>query len=173
QRYRLKQRIDATRRHQSIRHRYLLVRQVIGDNSFQFRNHLAIEFTRVIQCPTEERYLEEQLERNQRRRQINNLRSSASQMLANQIEIARQSAITTSQTPIDTAILKRAKNSASQWRDRKEFEDMPIIKERRHPCLRFTGIRAGAFNITIERKGIALVLFLWIVKVVKRGIGCS
>src|SRR5205085_1788084 len=101
---------------QTVSHARLLIRQVITDDHFQFRDDLPIELTRVIKRAAEQGHLKEQLEGNESRGQVDDLRTPITQVLTNQIEIAPEPAIGSPQTPIDAAVLERAKDSTRESR---------------------------------------------------------
>src|SRR5207248_1876254 len=117
--------------------------EILGDDRFKFRNNLPIKLARIIKRAAEHCDLKKQLERHERERKIDDLWPAVSEVLAYQIQIARQPAICIAQASINAAIFQRAEDSASKGRNREQVKDSTVIKERRHPCLRFTGILAG------------------------------
>src|ERR1700704_2187389 len=92
-------------------------------------------------------------------------------MLADQIQITFQAAIRVTEPPIDTSVLKRAKDSTRQHRDWKQVEDVTIV-ERGMRILRMVVAQVANLRyVTIQCKSITRVLILRIVKLGQRGIG--
>src|SRR5205085_5288457 len=116
---------------------------ILGDDRFKFRNNLPMKLARVIKRAAEHCDLKKQLERHERGRKIDDLWPAVSEVLANQIQIARQPAICIAQASINAAIFQCAEDSASKRWNREQVNDSAVIEERRHLCLRFTGIVAG------------------------------
>ena len=96
-------------------------------------------------------------------------------MLANQIEVASETTIGSSQTPIDTPVLERPEDPARQCRNRKQIQNMPIVDV---PLCAFVApLRLGAniflniWKVAIEGECIAFILLLRVVEISKRCMG--
>src|SRR5438270_6080162 len=144
--------------------------QIISHDHFQLRNYLAIKLARVVQCTAQQSDLEQQLKWDECGRQIDDLWAAAAQVFANQIEIASETAIGSSQAPIDAPVLEGPKDSAGQRRDRKLTQNVSIIK-RGMRILRMShgrDARATFANVAIKRKRISRILILRIIEFRKR-----
>src|SRR2546423_11636849 len=101
--------------------------QIISHDRFQIGNYLAIKVARVVECAAQQSDLKQQLKWDQRGRQIDDLRPAAAQVFANQIEIASETTIGSSQAPIDAPVLEGPEDSTGQRRDRKLTQNVSII----------------------------------------------
>src|SRR5437764_15475809 len=101
--------------------------QIISHDGFQLGNYLAIKLACVVERAAEQSDLKQQLKWDECRRQIDDLWPPAAQVFANQIEIASETTIRSSQTPIDAPVLEGPENSARQRRDRKQTQNVSII----------------------------------------------
>src|SRR5262249_7866698 len=128
ERDRLKEFVNTTRCHQTVSDGRGAIVQVFGNHSLKFGHDLSVEFARVVERPTQHRDLKQQLERGKRYRQLENLRSPAPQVRANQIEIAIQPAIFVSQAAIDATIFEGAENAASERGNRKQLEHVGVAQ---------------------------------------------
>src|SRR3989442_6553411 len=140
--------------------------QIISPDCFQLRNHLAIELARVVERTAQQSNLKQQLKWDKCGRKINDLWAAVAQVFANQIEIASETTIGSSQAPIDTPVLEGPEDSACQSRHRKQIEHVPVI-ERGMRILRMShgrDARATLGNVAIKRKRIPHLLALRILK---------
>src|SRR3989442_521100 len=146
--------------------------QIISHDCFQLRNHLAIELARVVERTAQQSNLKQQLKWDKCGRKINDLWAAVAQVFANQIEIASETTIGSSQAPIDTPVLEGPEDSACQSRDRKQIQNVPIVNSTL--CAFVTPLRLCAnisfngLNVTIERECIAFCLLLRIVEISQR-----
>src|SRR6266853_2977587 len=96
-------------------------------------------------------------------------------MVADQIQIARQTAIGCAQTPIDAPVLERTEDPAIQRWNRKQVENVTIVQSLRALSY-FASLRLcvsllfADVDVPIERKGIPLLLVLRIIKLAKRDV---
>src|SRR4029077_6827779 len=95
-------------------------------DGFQFRNNLAIELPAIVECATEQGYLEKQFKGKQGSRQFRDPRPAAAQMFANEVEVTGEDGVLATQSPIDAPIFQGAKDSSRQLRQRKEFEHVLV-----------------------------------------------
>ena len=77
-------------------------------------------------------------------------------MLANQIEVSRQSAILVAQPGIDAAIFHRAEDSSRESRLRKKIEHVAVV-EMVYRTLALGSVCAAFHQVSIERESIAQV----------------
>src|SRR5205814_4115999 len=101
--------------------------QIISHDCFQLGNYLAIKLARVVEGAAQQSDLKQQLKWDECGRQIDDLWAAAAQVFANQIEIASETTIGSSQTPIDAPVLEGPEDSAGQRRDRKLTQNVSII----------------------------------------------
>src|SRR5262245_52236891 len=144
--------------------------QVLSHKRFEVRDDLTIERTRIVQRVAEHRDLKEQLERHARGPQVDYLRATIAQVLADEITVPRQAPMSLPQASIDAGVLESAEDSARERRYRKEIQNRAVIQINGwfFAPLRF-GVRLPlGQKIRVNGKGIAVVLFRWIVQLGER-----
>jgi hypothetical protein len=179
---RLEERVDARGRHQGVGDRGVGGRQIIDDDSFKFRDDLAVDRARVFERAAAERDLEEQLEGDERDRQGDDARAVAAQVLADEVEVAAQAAVGVTEAPVDTTILKRPEDARGQPPLREERERRAVVAARgQHPPARrgqprllFRRERAlglsRVVDVAVEREGVERVRVLGRVKLGQRDV---
>src|SRR5947209_12371778 len=149
--------------------------QVISHDCFQLRNYLAIELACVVKRTAEQSDLKQQFKWYEGGRQINDLWAAVAQVFANQIEIASETTIGSSQEPIDTPVLEGPEDPARQCRDRKQIQDLSIVNSTLcvfvAPLRLCANIFINVWKVTTKREPIAVILLLRIVEIRKRCVG--
>src|SRR5258707_8282900 len=93
-------------------------------------------------------------------------------MVADQIQIARQTAIGCAQTPIDAPVLERTEDPASQRRNRKQVKGESIVDGgmRIFRMSHGQNARATLSEVAIQSKSIARILIRGIVELGERSV---
>src|ERR1700694_4033201 len=139
---------------------------------FQFGNDLAVELPRVIPGATAKGYLKQQFKGDQGRRKIDDARPPATQVFADQIEVARQTSIGAPQSAIDAGVFECAEDSARELRNGKQSEPDAVVGI--GVCLmdvRGPFPRASIQKLIRKSERIARISILLVTNFANRGIG--
>ena len=119
---RLEERIHTARRHQGVGDRRARVREVFDDDGLKLGDDLAVDGARVFERAAAERDLKKKLEGDERDGKRGDARAVAAQVLAHEVEVARQPAVGVAQAPVYATVLKRPEDARGQATLREERE---------------------------------------------------
>ena len=131
---RLKERVNAARRHYRIRHGRSVVaaiaaeRDVLFDDGLDLGHYLAVELSGVVGRTAAHGYLKQKLERHLMHRQVKDIRPVLTQKALHQVEVLSQSAIAAAKPAVDPRVLHRAEYPAGEPRFGKRSQHRPIIR---------------------------------------------